>query len=85
MFDSAIYYIENEGPDGRVPISHDGIRVASFASRDDAARLATHLASIAAEMGMHGRVIDRGGRRPSVIFDRGPIAEADLPWQAVEA
>lgn len=86
MFDSATYYIEAAAHDGRFPISHDGVRVASFASRDDAARLAMHLATIAAEMGMHGRVIDRGlDRRPFIIFDRAPIAEADLPWHAVDA
>lgn len=86
MFDSAIYYIEAAAADGRFPISHDGARVASFASRDDAARLAMHLATIASEMGLHGRVIDRGfDRKPMVIFDRAPIPETDLPWEAVTA
>ena len=85
MLDSAIYYIESESQDGRSQLSHDGVIVASFASHEDALRLATHLARSASEMGMYARVVERAGnRRPAIIFEREPIDDAHLPWDAID-
>jgi hypothetical protein len=84
MLDSATYYVEYDGGEGRSLVHHDGLQVASFASHDDALRIATHLASSAAELGMYSRVVELGdNRHASIVFERDPIPEADLPWHAL--
>lgn len=85
MLESADYYVEFDGFEGRSMISHDGVAVARFESHNDALRMATHLANSASELGMYARVIEvDDDRRGSIVFERDPIDEADLPWADVE-
>lgn len=84
MLESAVYYVEFDGLEGRSMISHDGVAVARFESHDDALRMATHLAHSASELGMYARVIEVDDhRRGSIVFEREPIDETDLPWDDV--
>ena len=84
MLDSAIYYVEFDIGAGRSLVYHDGLQVASFASHDDALRVAAHLAGSASELGMYSRVVELADEGPaSIVFERDPIREADLPWHAL--
>ncbi|MCX5514043.1 hypothetical protein C3941_21780 [Kaistia algarum] len=85
MLDFATYYIEYDGGGQRSLLHRDGLPVASFASHDDALRSATNLASSAAELGMYSRVIELGDDlHGSIVFEREPISDSDLPWHALD-